>query len=111
MLLSTSPTKLVEYLALGLPVVASEHPEQRLILHMSGAGVCAPWGARHFARAVRWLLRRSHEERTSMGARGRAWIETHRTYARIADTLEGKYGQLLSAPPVGQLANTDVGAI
>jgi glycosyltransferase involved in cell wall biosynthesis len=88
-LLSTSPTKLVEYLALGCPVVANDHPEQRFILRESRAGVCVPWGARHFARAVRWLMARSHAERAAMGSRGRAWVEVNRTYARIADQMEG----------------------
>ena len=96
-LLSTSPTKLVEYLALGLPVVASEHPEQRLILHLSRSGVCAPWGARYFARAVRWLLRRTQAQRLDMGARGRVWVEANRTYDRIADNLERQYRELMNA--------------
>jgi glycosyltransferase involved in cell wall biosynthesis len=94
-LLSTSPTKLVEYLALGLPVVASEHPEQRLILRESGAGVCAPWGARYFARSVRWLLRQSPQTLATMGSRGRSWVEQHRSYSCIADRLERKYVELL----------------
>ena len=96
MFLAASPTKLVEYLALGLPVVANEHPEQRAVLRASGAGVCAPWGARYFARSVRWLLRRGPAERAAMGARGRSWVEEHRTYPRIADDLEHKYLELLS---------------
>jgi len=110
-LLSTSPTKLVEYLALGLPVVASEHPEQRYVLHMSGAGVCAPWGARYFARSVRWLLRRSAGERAAMGAKGRVWIEMHRTYSHIADSLERKYQNLLYPSNDRILESTDVGAV
>jgi len=96
-LLSTSPTKLVEYLALGIPVVASEHPEQRLILRESGAGVCAPWGARYFARSVRWLLRQGPETLAEMGSRGRSWVQHYRTYSRIADDLEATYINLLSA--------------
>ena len=94
-LLSTSPTKLVEYLALGLPVIANDHPEQRLILRESRAGVCVPWGARHFARAVRWLAHRSLAERRSMGERGRNWVRANRTYDRIADKVEKTYLNLL----------------
>jgi glycosyltransferase involved in cell wall biosynthesis len=90
-LLSTSPTKLVEYLALACPVVANDHPEQRLILRESRAGVCVPWGARHFARAVRWLMARSPEERIAMGKRGREWVEENRSYARIADDMEDAF--------------------
>lgn len=95
LLLSTSPTKLVEYLALGLPVIANDHPEQRLILRESRAGVRVPWSARHFARAVRWMLALSEAERDDMGRRGRAWVETHRTYEHIAHALEKTYLSLL----------------
>ena len=95
---STSPTKLVEYLALGLPVVANDHPEQRRVLRDSGAGVCVPWGARYFARGVRWLAGRAPAERERMGASGRDWVLAHRTYTRIADQLEQEYLELLSRP-------------
>jgi glycosyltransferase involved in cell wall biosynthesis len=95
---STSPTKLIEYLALGLPVVANDHPEQRLILRESRAGVCVPWGGRYFARGVAWLATRSAEERRQLGESGRQWVLKHRTYARIADELEQKYRELLRRP-------------
>jgi len=95
-LLPASPTKLVEYLALGIPVVANQHPEQRLMLRESRAGVCVPWGGRHFARAVEWLMKRSESERAAMGARGRAWVQQHRTYDRLADDLERTYLHLLA---------------
>jgi glycosyltransferase involved in cell wall biosynthesis len=86
-----SPTKLVEYMALGVPVVANDHPEQRAVLQQSRAGVCVPWGARHFARAVRWIMKRSWEERAAMGTRGCEWVIAHRTYRRIADDIERIY--------------------
>jgi glycosyltransferase involved in cell wall biosynthesis len=92
-----SPTKLVEYLALAMPVVANDHPEQRLMLRECRAGVCVPWGARHFARAVRWLLARTPEELAAMGARGRKYVEQHRTYARIADDVERTLIQVVTA--------------
>jgi glycosyltransferase involved in cell wall biosynthesis len=83
-----SPTKLIEYLALGMPVVANNHPEQKLILRECRAGVYVPWNARHFARAVRWIAHRTPTERAAMGARGRAWVEANRTYASIANEVE-----------------------
>jgi glycosyltransferase involved in cell wall biosynthesis len=92
---STSPTKLVEYLALGLPVVANSHPEQRRVLRDSGAGISVPWGARYFARGVAWLAGRTPAERYRMGEGGRQWVLAHRTYGRIADELERKYLELL----------------
>jgi len=91
-----SPTKLVEYMALGLPVIANSHPEQRAILKASGAGVCVPWGGRYFARAARWLLRHSAEQLNTMGEKGRGWVGENRSYAKIADNLEGAYLRLLS---------------
>jgi len=92
---STSPTKLVEYMAYEFPVIANDHPEQSLILRESRAGVCVPWHARHFARAVRWLICIGAQRRRDMGGRGRAWVIANRTYSRIADELEGKYRELL----------------
>ena len=35
---STSPTKLVEYMAMGKAVVANDHPEQKRVIEESGAG-------------------------------------------------------------------------
>ncbi len=92
---STSPTKLVEYLAVGMPVIANDHPEQRRVLEECRAGLCVPWGARHFARAVVWLARRSETERSSMGERGRQWVLENRTYPRIAEAVERCYGRIL----------------
>lgn len=86
-----SPTKLVEYMALGLPVVANSHPEQWQILRSSRAGVCVPWGARHFARGVRWLMNRDAAELRQMGQAGRSWALAHRAYPRIADNVERTY--------------------
>jgi glycosyltransferase involved in cell wall biosynthesis len=83
-----SPTKLVEYLALGLPVVANSHPDQTLVVRESRGGLCVPWGARHFARAVYWLISQGDERRFSMGRQGRAWVEKNRSYAGIADEFE-----------------------
>jgi glycosyltransferase involved in cell wall biosynthesis len=90
-LLSTSPTKLIEYMALALPVVGNEHPEQSLIIGQSGAGRCVPWGVEPFAAAVADILSLSPEDRAALGRRGRAWVESHRTYRKIADDVEKQY--------------------
>jgi glycosyltransferase involved in cell wall biosynthesis len=94
-LLSTSPTKLVEYLALGLPVVANDHPEQRLVLRQSKSGICVPWGSRYFARAIAWMSKLSKEQRSQLGARGREWVKEYRSYERIGSKLEEKYLTLI----------------
>lgn len=93
---STSPTKLVEYLALGLPVVANNHPEQREILHQSRGGVCVRWSARSFAKGVHWLARCSAQERLAIGERGRQWVNQNRTYGLIADRVEERYQAIIN---------------
>ena len=86
-----SPTKLIEYMALGLPVVANSHPDQSVVLAQSRAGVCVPWGARYFARGVHWLARRDAAELDAMAQRGQMWVAQHRTYSGIADDFERSY--------------------
>jgi glycosyltransferase involved in cell wall biosynthesis len=52
----SSPTKLVEYLALGIPSVANDIPDQQLVIEQSGAGLCVPMEAASFAAATLKLL-------------------------------------------------------
>lgn len=92
---STSPTKLVEYMSLGLPVVANEHPEQRRVLRASRAGVSVPWGGRYFAKGIRFLAEIGRVRRLEMGLRGRQWVRENRSYDVIASALESKYFELL----------------
>jgi len=87
---STSPTKLVEYLAMGKPVVANDHPEQRRVIEESGAGYCVPYEEQRFADAIVWLLE-DPEAAQSMGQRGRRYVLEHRTYGAIAATVEQQF--------------------
>jgi glycosyltransferase involved in cell wall biosynthesis len=89
---STSPTKLVEYLALGKAVVANDHPEQRLVIEQSGGGYCVPWDEDKFAEAIVRLILEPEQAR-QMGARGRRFVLQHRAYNVIAEVVER---QLLS---------------
>jgi glycosyltransferase involved in cell wall biosynthesis len=84
---STSPTKLVEYLAMGRPVVANDHPEQELVIRESGAGYCVPWDEESFADAIVHLLVDTEAARV-MGGRGPAYVARHRSYKVIADLVE-----------------------
>lgn len=93
---STSPTKLVEYLALGRPVVCNNHPEQSQIITDSGAGLCVEWSAKSFADAILFLLT-NIEEAEAMGAKGPQWVKTYRTYPIIANQVWEKYQLLLES--------------
>ncbi len=88
---STSPTKLSEYLAMGKPVVANDHPEQSLVLGESGGGVVTAWDEAEFAQGILDLLALSPAKRDEMGQRGRRWVEQHRSYSAIADMVEQVY--------------------
>lgn len=84
---STSPTKLVEYMALGKAVVANDHPDQRLVLEESGGGICVAWDEAAFAEAIAHLLE-SPRLAAEMGERGRTYVANHRTYPKIADAVD-----------------------
>jgi len=96
----SSPTKLVEYLALGLPSVANDIPDQALVIAESGAGLCVPMEAPAFAEAALRLL----DDRAlaaDLAARGPPWVRAHRSY----DILGRKVAQAYSAicPPCGPI--------
>lgn len=92
---STSPTKLIEYMAMARPVIGNTHPEQSLIISESDAGFCLPWDEAAFADAIARLLKDPHLA-TSMGRKGRKWVEQNRTNAKMADVVESSYMALLA---------------
>lgn len=93
-LASTSPTKLMEYMALGRPVVCNSHPEQSEIIKQSGAGLCVNWGAQDFAQAILWILEHP-EEAEAMGKKGPDWVAANRTYHTIASNVWHQYLDIL----------------
>lgn len=90
---STSPTKLIEYMAMGKVTVGNDHPEQSLVISESGAGLCTPWDETAFSEAIITLLNNPEVAR-EMGARGRNYVEGHRTNQLITDRVEEQYFQL-----------------
>jgi len=89
----SSPTKLVEYLALGVPAVASDIPDQKLVLEQSGAGHCVPMTVPAFYAAIGRLL--DDPQRAARGARGQAWVQAHRSYAVLGREVALRYRSLL----------------
>jgi len=93
---STSPTKLIEYMAMGKAVVANDHPEQRRVIHESCGGICVPYEEGAFAEAIVDLLE-NPEKAVEMGVRGRKYVETHRDYSVISDLVARKFEEIISA--------------
>jgi glycosyltransferase involved in cell wall biosynthesis len=91
---STSPTKLVEYMALGKAVVANDHPEQKRVIEESGAGICVPYAEQPFAAAIVRLLEEPETARR-MGESGRRYVIEQRSYAVIADRVERRLFEIV----------------
>jgi glycosyltransferase involved in cell wall biosynthesis len=91
---STSPTKLVEYMALGKAVVANDHPEQKRLIEESGGGLCVAYDEQAFADAIATLLQNPKTAQL-MGERGRRYAIEHRSYTVIADALEKRMLDLI----------------
>lgn len=94
-----SPTKLVEYMALGMPVLANAHPDQSEVLTASGAGVIAPFEVEPFAAA----LARMDDDRAAtnaMGRRGPIYVDRHRSYAVMAPRVASVYRAVLGHQPI-----------
>ncbi len=92
--LLSSPSKTVESLAAGRPVVATAIPDQATVLDGSGGGSIVAYRPEAFADAIGDLLD-DPERRASMGASGRAWVGRHRSYERLATVLEDAYLEAL----------------
>lgn len=91
---SCSPLKVVEYMSVGLPVVASRVRDAEDALGQSGGGVCVTSEVGPFADAIETCLRDPESARRA-GARGRAWVETHRLFDVLARDVEAAYRRLI----------------
>jgi glycosyltransferase involved in cell wall biosynthesis len=88
-----SPTKAMEYMALGLPIVANDNPDQAQVLEESGAGICTPLDGEAFAQAVVGLLN-SPETMQQMGIKGREYAVSERDYNSIARKVAADFFSL-----------------
>lgn len=101
----SSPTKSIEALGVGLPVVgSSEVVEHRRILTESGGGIAVPFEAQAFAAAVASLLI-DEDERRRMANAGRRWARQYRTYPRLARYLESILAAAVEGRPLRALAH------
>lgn len=95
-----SPTKVVEYLAFGIPVVCNDNPDQQALIQVSGAGLCVKYDALSFAQAALELLNEPDARRELRMRSGRMLVEAERSYEVIARKLAKVYQclQVQSAP-------------
>lgn len=88
-----TPTKLVEYLAMGRPVVANDHPDQSRVLAESGAGIVASYTVADYGAAIVTLLEQ-RDAHATMAQQGRAYVLAERAYPAMAARLAAHYRML-----------------
>jgi len=89
------PVKMFEYMAAGLPVIASDFPLWRDIIEDAGCGLLVnPLDPKAIAVAMQWLLDHP-EEAENMGRRGRRAVERTYNWERESIKLLALYDRLL----------------
>lgn len=87
-LTQTVPSKLVTYLGIGKPIIASMSGEGADIVKASGAGlVCEAENAEQLARMIMDIKTMPQSERDLMGAAGRRWYDEHFDLTKLTGTL------------------------
>jgi glycosyltransferase involved in cell wall biosynthesis len=95
--LEAMPNKLFEYMAAGLPIVASDFPFWRALVAETGCGLTVnPLDPAAIASAVTYLLNHS-DEAAEMGRRGRAAVRERFNWQPEATKLLGLYKALEAA--------------
>jgi glycosyltransferase involved in cell wall biosynthesis len=87
----SSPTKTIEYLAVGIPVVANkEILDQQEVIQVTGGGYCPKYNIEDFSEKILKLIRNKNES-FSMGQKGKEWVLKNRSYKNKAKELEELY--------------------
>ncbi len=88
------PNKLFEYMAAGLPIVASDFPLWREIIEGEGCGLLVdPLDPQAIASAIEWILEHPHEAE-EMGKRGAEAVTTKYNWQAEEKKLLGMYQKL-----------------
>lgn len=99
--IDAQPNKLFEYMAAGIPVVASDFPRWRTLIEDVSCGLLVdPLDPSAIAAAIQWLLKHP-DEAAAMGQRGQAAIRDTYNWAAEGERLIGLYRDCLKGGPSG----------
>jgi len=88
------PNKLFEYMACGIPVIASNFQEIRIIVNKSNCGILIdPTNTKEITDAILWLLEHP-EEAEQMGENGRRAVEETYNWENMEKRLFEVYEEL-----------------
>lgn len=91
------PTKLFEYMAAGLPIIASDFPVWRKIVQGAGCGLLVdPMNLDEIAKAIQWLLEHPKEAET-MGLRGKRAIIDEYNWSFEKEKLITLYSRIIGS--------------
>lgn len=89
------PTKMFEYMAAGIPVIASSFPLCRQIIEKYNCGICVdPLNVMEISDAIRWILANPLEAQ-EMGKNGRLAVEQEYNWKNEETKLLNLYDQIL----------------
>ena len=95
----TTPNKLFEAMAVGVPVVASDLPGMAAIVRETGCGVlCDPTSPAAIAAAIRSILDAPEAERLAFRERSLAAAHGRYSWEAQAETLIAEFGRLTGRP-------------
>jgi glycosyltransferase involved in cell wall biosynthesis len=90
------PTKVFEYMAMGLPVIASKFPLYQEIIERHNCGICVdPLDPEEIAEAIKWIIVHPAEAE-QMGKNGRRAVEERYNWGMEEKKLLYLYQELLA---------------
>ncbi len=89
------PTKLFEYMALGLPVVVSDFPLYRAVVESAGCGYCVNPADKHAIADALMVLLDYPEKAIRMGEAGKRAVAERYTWAAEAEKLFSLYQKIV----------------